>query len=55
MAYSPSLNYIFLSKTFSDENIAVGKKDFASVYAKYEPGALDALEKIIADFEAKQK
>ncbi|MBQ3178869.1 MAG: hypothetical protein IJB52_13700 [Clostridia bacterium] len=54
MAYNPSLNYIFLSGTFCDDNIAAGKKDFASSYAKREPSALTNLEKIINDFEAKQ-
>ncbi len=55
LAYDPSLNYIFLNDTFADENIAVGKKDFASVYAKHEPAALANLEKIIANFEAKMQ
>ncbi len=54
MAYNPSLNEIFLSGTFSTDNISVSKKDFASSYAKREPVALTNLEKIIADFEAKQ-
>ena len=54
MAYNPSLNEIFLSGTFSTDNIGAGKKDFASSYAKREPAAITNLEKIIADFEAKQ-
>ncbi len=54
MAYNPSLNEIFLSGTFSTDNVGAGKKDFASSYAKREPAAITNLEKIIADFEAKQ-
>ena len=54
MAYNPSVNEIFLSGTFSTDNIAAGKKDFASAYARREPAAITALEKIIADFEERQ-
>ncbi|MBQ8642723.1 MAG: hypothetical protein IJ480_10975 [Clostridia bacterium] len=54
MAYNPSLNEIFLSGTFSTDNVGAGKKDFASAYAKREPAAITNLEKIIADFEARQ-
>ncbi len=54
MAYNQSLNAIFLSGTYNEDNISVKKKDFASSYAKREPAAIANLEKIIADFEAKQ-
>ncbi len=55
MAYNSSLNAIFLSGTYNEDNINVKKKDFASAYAKREPAAVSALEKIIEDFEAKQQ
>ena len=54
MAYNPSLNEIFLSGTFSTDNVSAGKKDFASAYAAREPAAIANLKKIIDDFEAKQ-
>lgn len=54
LAYSSQLNDILLSGIFSTDNIGAGKKDFASSYAKREPSALEKLNKIIEDFEAKQ-
>lgn len=54
LAYNPSVNSIFLSGTFNEDNIGVGKKDFASAYAKRENVAIEKLDKIIEDFEAKQ-
>lgn len=54
LAYSNQLNDILLSGIFSTDNIGAGKKDFASSYAKREPSALQKLDKIIEDFEAKQ-
>lgn len=54
LAYNPSVNSIFLSGTFNEDNIGVGKKDFASSYAKREKVAIELLNKIIDDFEAKQ-
>lgn len=54
LAYDISLNGILLSGIYSTDNIGAGKKDFASSYAKREGAALEALDKIIADFEAKK-
>ncbi len=55
MAYDMSLNTIFMSGTFRDDNIFAGKKDFSSAYAKREASAIASLEKIIQNFEEKNQ